>query len=254
MFEKIFDNIYRLCVPFENIYTSVFLVLTESGNLLIDSGDNQNDVNTIIVPALKKAGITPDVLAVTHSHGDHAGGLSTLADTFRSAMVCAFSGRIAESFGERGRLLSDGDLLLGCIRILHLPGHSSDSVGFLDTRSSILIGGDAVQLYGIARYGSGVGSPSAYKKTLCRLKQMNLCMYIASHDFFPLGAFAKGSEVIKYFDEALRDINCLSEFAVKNNTLTSAEIAAEFTKIHKEKHSGFPTIPSGTIKAILENK
>jgi len=79
-------------------------------------------------------------------------------------------------------------------------------------------------------------------------------MYVASHDFFPLGAFAKGEEVIKYFDEALRDIDSISDFAAKNSTLSYTEIAAEFTKIHKEKHSGFPTIPSGTIKAILENK
>lgn len=254
MFERFFDNIYRLRVPFENIYTSVFLVDTDGGKLLIDAGDGESDVKNIILPALEKMNVIPDILAVTHSHGDHAGGLGTLAHTFENAKICAFNSRITENFSQRSKLLCDGDILLDCIKIIHLPGHSSDSIGFLDMRSNILIGGDAVQLYGIARYGCGLGSPNSYRNTIGKIKSMHLSMYVASHDFFPLGAFAKGEEVEKYLDEALLDLDCITEFAIKHQNLAYADIAAEFTKINREKHADFPTIPSGTVKVILEDK
>ncbi|MBR5538995.1 MAG: MBL fold metallo-hydrolase [Clostridia bacterium] len=252
MFEKITDNIYRLRVPFEDLYTSVFLVRTNSGWLLIDSGDGEKDVNNLILPALTKIGAVPECLAVTHSHGDHAGGLPFLAKTFENAKICAFSPKVSEKYSERGNTLCDGDMLLDCIKVIHLPGHSSDSIGFLDMQSNILIGGDAVQLYGITRYGMGLGSPSGYRKTIGRLKEMKLSAYIASHDFYPLGFFASGKDVEKYFNVAIDSLDTLTSFAIGNEDLGCDRIAEEFTKINKKANDKFPQIPRGTVKVILE--
>ena len=242
MFERITDNIYRLCVPFEDIYTSVFLVFTKDGWLLIDAGDGENDVSTVILPALREIGAVPRILAVTHSHGDHAGGLPFLAKTFENAKICAFAPKIAEKYNERGTPVCDGDMLLDCIKVIHLPGHSADSIGFLDTRSNILIGGDAVQLFGISRYGLGLGSPSRYTETVSRLKELNLNAYIASHDFYPLGFFASGKNVEEYFDFALDCLDSLTSFAIENENIGYDKIAEEFTKTNKKT----------TIKRIIK--
>ncbi len=252
-FEKIYDNIYRLCIPFEDLFTSVFLIDTEGGAMLIDSGDNANDVNTYILPAVRSLGADVRMLAFTHLHGDHAGGARRLAEVFCNAAICAYSDRIKEIFAGRSTLvLREGDMLLSYVRILQLAGHSRDSIGFLDTRSNILIGGDAVQLYGISRYGCGLGSPSEYIKTLKRLRLMPLAGYIASHDYFPLGAFS-GADTAAYFDEAQRDYNRIAEFVKANMHLADANAIAEaFTEENRRTYVNFPKLNPGTVKAIIE--
>lgn len=255
MFEKLCNNIYRLCVPFEDLYTSVFLIRTDAGDILIDSADGENDVKSIILPALEEMNVRPKILALTHLHGDHAGGIRYLANAFDNAEIYAYNERIKEVFPTRGALLRDGDMLLGCVKALHLPGHSSDSIGFLDMRNNILIGGDAVQLYGISRYGCGLGSPRTYIKTLERLRAMPLNMYVASHDFVPLGAFARGEDVKRYFDTALECIKNITTF-VRGNTHLSDEkaIAAAFTAAYRDKYENFPALQSSTVKAIIAER
>ena len=58
--EKIFyketDKIFRLRVPFENLYTSVFLVEADEKKILVDCATTAEDVDAHIVPALKKMG------------------------------------------------------------------------------------------------------------------------------------------------------------------------------------------------------
>ena len=56
-FYKETDGIYRLRVPFDRIYTSVFLIVSPSGTALVDCATTDEDVNGYIVPALKKNGI-----------------------------------------------------------------------------------------------------------------------------------------------------------------------------------------------------
>ena len=74
-------GIYRLRVPFEDLYTSVFLIRTEQGDALVDSGTYPSDVTEYILPALQEFGLRlADVryLIFTHQHGDHTGGKTTL--------------------------------------------------------------------------------------------------------------------------------------------------------------------------------
>ncbi|MBQ2377955.1 MAG: hypothetical protein II297_06110, partial [Clostridia bacterium] len=61
-FELLTDGIYRLKVPFENIFTSVFALVEDSKCILLDSGCNERDVNQIIIPALDAAGFVPQMM------------------------------------------------------------------------------------------------------------------------------------------------------------------------------------------------
>lgn len=250
-FEKINENIYKLRVPFESLYTSVFLIVTDEGAMLIDCATTPSDVRDIIAPAVCEMGVDITMLALTHMHGDHAGGLRSAATTFEKAAVCGFALRIKEICPDRRvKILHDGDMLLGCIKALQLPGHSHDTIGYLDTRSGTLIGGDAVQLYGIGRYGCGVGNPDAYRASLNRLCGIPIEMYVASHEFVPLGSVAGGSAVKEYFAEALADFERVCDFVKENLHLGDKEIAESFTAEYKKSIPDMPYLNPSTVNAI----
>ena len=89
-FKKVLGQIYRLKVPFEDLYTSVFLIKTASGNVLVDCATTSFDVNEYILPALNNLNLTIfDVkyLVLTHNHIDHAGGKNRLLELNSNIIV-----------------------------------------------------------------------------------------------------------------------------------------------------------------------
>ena len=50
-FKKEKSWIYRLKIPFDTVYTSVFLIRSAFGNLLVDCASSGEDVDQCIVPA-----------------------------------------------------------------------------------------------------------------------------------------------------------------------------------------------------------
>ena len=82
---KISDNIFRLTIPFMDIYTSVFLIKTPKGAVLFDTATYDSDVTDYIIPFLNDSGVSREELKyvfVSHNHGDHSGGLETLIKTY----------------------------------------------------------------------------------------------------------------------------------------------------------------------------
>ena len=74
-FEEEYEGVLRLKVPFERIDTSVFLIEADAP-ILVDCATTAEDVDGVILPALKARGYTLShlkTLVLTHSHGDHAG-------------------------------------------------------------------------------------------------------------------------------------------------------------------------------------
>ena len=91
IFEREIGNIYRLKVLFESIYTSVFLIKTQTGNALIDCATYASDVDEYIVPALEKMGLClGDIkyLILSHSHEDHAGGKERILQLAPNIELC----------------------------------------------------------------------------------------------------------------------------------------------------------------------
>ena len=58
-FSKEADGIYRLRVPFESIYTCVFLIEAQGKKILVDCAMTEDDVEDVILPALEKMGYAP---------------------------------------------------------------------------------------------------------------------------------------------------------------------------------------------------
>ena len=151
-FERVIDKIYRLKVPFDKIYTSVFLVGMEDGYLLVDCATTKEDVTQIILPAIREERISlSDVkrIVVSHHHEDHAGGLPWIVENLPRIEVV-----------KEVTLLADG------IDVYPMPGHTRDCIGVLDHRSKTLISADGIQGYGVDRYPCSLHDEPAYLRTL----------------------------------------------------------------------------------------
>lgn len=126
VFYKEANNIYRLKVPFENLYTSVFLLKTKERNILVDCATTDKDVEEYILPALENSEISIEnihYLILTHRHGDHAGGKEKLLQL----------NPCIKPITEACKNFSDG------ITLCELKGHTLDCIGVFDERSGTLI-------------------------------------------------------------------------------------------------------------------
>ena len=193
-FEEIEKGIFLLKVSFDNIFTSVFAVCEGEEIALIDTATTEEDVTTYILPALEelseRVGGRLSYILLTHSHGDHAGGAPFLAKHFKGIPVCAYQVMELPSF----RQLRDGEILMDRLEVVHLPGHTPSSVGYLDRSSGILLSGDCLQLLGVGKYTRGVSDRDAYFASVDRLLERGLEGIIASHEYEPLGSRARGRE------------------------------------------------------------
>ena len=152
-FEKECEGIYRLKVPFDTVYTSVFLVETDEGAVLVDCATTAEDVDKIILPALMAREVRIEALralVLTHRHSDHAGGASRLLSLCPTLKIIDFDCR---------------EDITG-IRFMPLSGHTKDSLGLLVEKCGILISGDGLQGDGVDKYRTSLEDTGAYRNTL----------------------------------------------------------------------------------------
>lgn len=171
-FEQETDNIYRLKVPFDQIYTSVFLLRLEGTTVLVDCATTPSDVTDVILPALEALGCPPralSTLVLTHRHDDHAGGLEALLQ-----------------YAPQIRVVTDVCSIAPMLDTYPLAGHTADSIGVLDRRTGVLLSGDGLQGAGVDRYRCAIKYPSSYLETLDRIKHdKRIEIILFSHAYEP---------------------------------------------------------------------
>lgn len=203
--EAIEQGLYRILLPFETITTTVYAVVTEQGAALIDSGTYSSDVGDYILPALRRAGVADrnvKYLLLSHLHGDHAGGMDALLASFPHARLLAPRGN-----RWNAPAAVDGQVILGRLQVVHLPGHTANSVGFYDLKTKTLLSADCLQLKGIGKYRNGIGDPRAYRASIEKLQAMDIYRIVAAHEYDPMGSIAQGDEAVKlYLETCLREI------------------------------------------------
>ena len=259
---KVNDNIFKLEVPFSGIYTSVFFVKVDGGYVTVDTGSNANDVNNYIVPALGELGITLDSIRgilLTHTHGDHAGGLSTLAPLCPNAVVYGIKGSNTSAGSNTYVGVSDGDVIADYIKVVAIKGHDTDTCGYLDTRSKTLISGDSIQIHGIASWGCQVRHIDDYFASMRKLQEMDIENILISHAYCPSGAFAFGAEASqKYIEDSIVALEVLVTFTeglYSAGVTDVTEIQTQYVALMKETYPDFPTNGFATaIKAIIAQK
>lgn len=281
-FEVAGPGIELLRVPLGPIWTGVYLVSGEK-NYIIDSGSDEADAKEVILPALKDRGISPgdiDFLLCTHCHGDHVGGHRALCDAgYRPACFTGsaaklrdpllYSKRIRAEFPEyspeapaglRGcepaRLIADGELLGGYLRLIHTPGHDSDTVCFLDERSGSLISGDSLQWNGTLTQGTAlVMYLDPYIRSVEKLLELHVNRILPAHPYLPSGGAAEGAdECEKSLKQCIALMNEYRGFIEKlwdSGEHNAAEIARGLIDHIGGKQPDFLFLPLYTVREHL---
>jgi glyoxylase-like metal-dependent hydrolase (beta-lactamase superfamily II) len=169
------DGVVLVTEPYVHSWArcNIWYVRGRDRDLLIDAGSGLRPLS----PVLQRVAGQPVLAVATHIHFDHVGALhefpdrcahaaeaphyasmpdrETLAPVFRGLENAVTALPLAGWCPEHYRVepapidvtLEDGEMIdLGDrqLTVLHLPGHSPGSIGFLDGRNGILFSGDAL--------------------------------------------------------------------------------------------------------------
>ena len=166
------DGIWRLEVPFFTVYTSVFLIDTSEGYVLVDCATTDKDVDECIIPAIKNLGISLSEvkkIVITHDHSDHAGGLTRIKHHIPHIEV-----------------VRDTRALSVEVSTYPLPGHTKDFVGVFDSRTGTLISGDGLQGAGIKQYRTMLADKAGYLETIEKIRaDERIKNVLFSHEYEP---------------------------------------------------------------------
>ena len=203
---KISDSIYRLVIPYKDIFTTVYAVKTDDGVIVFDVATNEYDVETYILPMLREIGVREcDVKGVfiSHAHRDHVGGLASFMEKFPKAKIISRSEKLRDETPQYSFIMpSDNGELFGVFRAIAIPGHTSDSMALLDTRTNTLITGDSLQVYGIFGsddWGANITLTKEHVAAIEKLRGFSVENIYTAHDFHPYGFRACGKEAVSLF-------------------------------------------------------
>jgi glyoxylase-like metal-dependent hydrolase (beta-lactamase superfamily II) len=162
------------------VYTcNVYLVLgtwstLDDVNTLVDTGSDDSllaEVEKIYTGVGKKC---VDRVILTHSHFDHAGGLSAVVQKYKPE-VCAFT-----KINHRDELLRDGQMIRlgdGYFEVIHAPMHSNDSICLYCAKEGVLFSGDTP----LNIKSPGGSYPKAFVGLLERLSGLRIDVLYSGH-------------------------------------------------------------------------
>lgn len=141
---------------------SYLVVCTKSGKALgVDPGVSPQS----LLDEVTLRGVTLEVLANTHGHGDHIAGNGTvLRETGAKLAACPLDVPAADIALEEGSRLQIGDV---AIDVLHTPGHTPGSLVFHPP--GVLITGDTLFVTRCGRADFPGSDPEALYHSIMRL-------------------------------------------------------------------------------------
>lgn len=135
---KINENTWRI----EDGFVRMFLLAGTKEALLVDSGVSGPNAKKIAESITR----LPVKLINTHADGDHIAGNEAFGEFYmhpNEEENYRFRDRRGEILPvQQGDILDLGDRPL---EIIDLPGHTKGSIGILDVKNRVLIGGDSIQ-------------------------------------------------------------------------------------------------------------
>lgn len=246
-FKEISGGIYRLDIEYGEISTSVFAFENRGHWFIMDFGVSNENAEEAIIPEIKALGIKPEYLVCSHTHFDHRGGITAVSEYFPEAEIILFDKNLKLD-GHKITYAEDGQMLFDRYKILNLKGHTDDGLGILDTENSILVSGDALQMYGIGNYGTNIDNPSGYINMLKRVRKINPSAVLSSHSYYPHGISAFGKEAVDNFINVCLEAYELQIEAVrKSKSCDPLSIAEKF----RTQHPDLPIVSAWTFEHIL---
>lgn len=282
-FRKIVDDVYILETPSGGVWSGIVFIDGEE-KILIDSGDCAENIDNLLCPALEALGYSlKDIvwLCNTHCHGDHVGGhhrILELADIQVAAYVKScpkikdplkyakllraaypeFSPPASSALKgvEVDRILQDGDIIGGRLKVISTPGHDTDCVSFYDTKTKTLITGDSLQGNGTATQGTALYMDlDVYRNTLEKLMGMDTENIISGHPYLFSGDMAVGKAEVEAYLKRCRDITDIYDMYIRSQVQAGCtdkvKLAEGLIKHMNNKKPAFLFLPLYTVDAHL---
>jgi glyoxylase-like metal-dependent hydrolase (beta-lactamase superfamily II) len=185
---------------------------------------------------LEELGVTAESLkyaVITHPHVDHAGGLSRFLTRYPETEIVVGSEKLKEDHPSAKLLpVKEGDVLLDCLSVTEIPGHTSDAIGVIDSRTEALLCGDCLQQYGIygsGLWGSNIRFPSRHLKAVEHLRTLPISRIVGAHDFHPVGFLAEnGEQVTAILDACAESLAAIRAHLEQNPEKTDEELAESY--------------------------
>lgn len=249
---KINENIYRLTIPYKDIYTTVYIIKTDCGTAIFDSASYDEDIRDCVIPFLNKLGVTAEdirCVLISHNHADHSGGLSEFMKNFPACTILSRSPQLKEKFAEY-KVISpeDGEIILDTLKIITIPGHTKDAISVYDMRTSTLITGDCLQLYGIygsGKWGSNISLTDEHAEAIEKLRKTDINHILTAHDYHPMGYSYEGKEAVsKALDACIAPLREIKDLILKNPESSDEEIAEIYNSL------GNPVIGAHVVAGV----
>ena len=162
------------CIVTGMLQENCYVVSAEPGRaVVVDPGDNAPD----LILYLKNAGLTPELILLTHAHADHTGALIALQEAYHTPVAVhrEDNGLLAGSVpGIEGARFVEGEEVLEicglAIQVLHTPGHSRGSCCYLVNNA--LFSGDTLFAGSIGRTDFPEGNWEAMQASLATLRTL----------------------------------------------------------------------------------
>lgn len=252
--QKINENIYRITIPYKDIFTTVYMIKTDNGILLFDAGSYDEDIENYILPFLDEFEITADMLKyvfISHNHKDHAGGLNEFMKKFPETCIISRSSKLKEQYINYNVLMpNDNDAVLDVLKVITIIGHTQDSSAIYDTRTKTLISGDSLQLYGIygsGKWGSNISFPKEHIDAIEKLKKMDIQHILTAHDYHPYGYSYEGEDAVSNaLDACVSPLNEIKDLIFQNPDADDEKICTLYNSFDK------PTLGVHVVSAVRE--
>jgi metallo-beta-lactamase class B len=139
---QVFDNLYYV----GKVFVGVFILKTSDGLVMWDALDYYSELDSILLPGMKKLGLDPKdikLVIITHGHFDHFGAARLLQERYGATVAAsAADWQLMADYKPDGtdrrpapplkqRVLSDGEVVTvgdASIRIVITPGHTEGTV------------------------------------------------------------------------------------------------------------------------------
>ena len=154
------------CLELGELLTSCYVLAAGGVCWIVDPGLSPEP----LVDHLRRGGLSPERILLTHGHCDHIAGLGAVKEAFPGALVTASAGdagmltdpvaNLSMPFGLRipavaaDETVSPGEeLAMGPIawRVLDAAGHTAGGVAYYCPAAEVVISGDALFAEGVGR-------------------------------------------------------------------------------------------------------
>ena len=251
---EIKDNIFHIRNIFEPLQAYFTLIIGTEKALLFDTGVGFEDVSEIVKELTEK----PFIVVNSHGHIDHCGGnyyvpssylhpddITHWEKTHKEKRINAL--RLAENLPanfQRDKYLAalpgktlplrDNiifDLGQVCAKTVHLPGHTTGSMGLYLESIGLLLSGDCIRKEILVLFEESTCIPE-YIRTLQKLKSLQIKNIIESHS-----ASIMGVEVLDALLEVMQKVNLEQARIIKSKRFSVDEVYAYSETVKGETYS-----------------